>query len=65
MQSGQNVNVDVPSWRDWDKDGFKKKVLAHYMQYLQQNYGSVKGSMAGPITDFTDGNIVFTDVRPS
>ena len=65
MQSGRNANTAVKSWRDWDRDGFKKNVLTPYIQYLQQNYNTAGENIAGSLVGLTDSDVEFTDVIPS
>src|SRR5882724_596378 len=62
MQSGRNPNTAVKSWRDLDRDGFKKNVLTSYMCYLQENYGGAGENMAGLTTKFGNDDLSFMDI---
>src|ERR1700683_4241198 len=55
MQSGQNANTAVKSWRDWDRNGFKKSVLTLYMWYLQESYSNGNTLTA----EFNDNDLAF------
>src|SRR5882724_6582073 len=65
MQLGHNLNTAIKSWRDSDREGFKKNVLMLYMRYLQENYGGAGENMAGLTTKFGDDDLAFTDIVPS
>src|SRR5882724_13021240 len=64
MQLGHNPNTAVKSWRDSDRDGFKKNVLMPYMCYLQENYGGAGENMAGLTTKFGNDDLSFMDIVP-
>src|SRR5882724_11451380 len=64
MQSGRNPNTAFKSWRDSDRDGFKKNVLTPYMRYLQENYGGAGENMAGLTTEFGNDDLSFMDRVP-
>src|SRR5882724_9707515 len=64
MQAGRNPNTAIKSWRDSDRDAFKKNDLMPYMHYLQENYSGAGENMAGLTTEFGNDDLSFTDIVP-